>query len=227
LEKHYLLTGDEASRTAVARVAQSFRAGYHRDGDPTSLGSTGSWWDNRIQARVLQAYLLAWRLAATGTTPLDWGALLNAALPLILGTQRPDGSYRFEQLCGESLNYMAGLLNDVLIKYYSYYQADARIPGAIRRSVDFLWTTQWLSSAQAFQYLSGPCTGVGGPTAAPDLNNLMVTGFAWTYQQTGDPTYRSRADQIFAGGVKAEWLGQSKQFNQAYASSFRYLAYRE
>jgi hypothetical protein len=226
LEKHYLLTGDEASRYAVARVAQQFRAGYHRDGDPNSLGSTAGWWDNRIQARVLHSYLLSWRLQATGTTPLDWAALMESALPLILSTQKPDGSYRFAQLCGESLNYMTGLLNDVMIKYYTYYKPDTRIPSAIRRSIDYLWNTQWIASSQSFKYLSGTCANVGGPTAAPDLNNLMVTGFGWTYRQTNDPVFRDRGDQIFAGGVYGAYVQGSKQFNEEYSASFRYSGMR-
>jgi len=221
LEIHYLLTGDEASRDAVLQVAARFHDAFH----PT-LGHTDNWWENRIQARVLQAYLLAWRLQATGNATLNWAALLDDGLTRVLGTQRADGSYRFTQLCGESLNYMTGLLNDVLIKYYTYYKPDTRIPPAIRRSVDFLWDTQWLPSAQTFKYLSGPCAGVGDATPAPDLNNLMVTGFGWTYRQTGDAAYRDRAEQIFAGGVNGAFLSGTKQFNEEYTASFRYLSMR-
>jgi hypothetical protein len=122
---------------------------------------------------------------------------------------------------------MAGLLNDVLIRYYVYYKPDSRIPDAIRRSADFMWNSQWLPSAQAFKYLSGQCPGAGDESPAADLNNLIVTGFAWTYRQAHDEAYRNRADQIFAGAVNGAWLAGSKQFNQQYTSSYRYLAYRQ
>jgi hypothetical protein len=222
LEKQYLLTGDDASRVALGGVADKLNAGYQ----PT-LGNTDNWWDNRIQARLLQSYLLAWQVNAPSGAGLSWPALLDGGLTKILGTQSADGSYRFTSLCGESLNFMAGLLNDVMIKYYTYYQADARIPGAVKRSVDFLWNTQWDATAQAFKYISGPCATEGAPTPAPDLNGLIVTSFSWTYRMSLDATYRDRADAVFAGGVNGAWLDGSKQFNQEYTSSFRHLGYRQ
>ncbi|MDF2774226.1 MAG: hypothetical protein K0S86_3725 [Geminicoccaceae bacterium] len=42
---------------------------------------------------------------------------------------------------------------------------------------------------------------------------------------TGDVTYRDRGDRVFRGLLGA-YLGGSKQFNQTYASSYRYLVYR-
>jgi hypothetical protein len=221
LEKHYLLTGDEASRVALGGVADKLNEGYQ----PT-LGNTDNWWDNRIQARLLQSYLLAWMLNASSTRSLNWAALLDDALTKILSTQQADGSYRFVSFCGQSANYMAGLLNDVMIRYYVYYKADTRIPDAIRRSADFMWNTQWVSSAQAFKYMSGVCAGAGDDGPAPDLNNLIVTSFSWTYRMTQNAAYRTQADSIFAGAVNGAWLGGSKQFNQHYTSSFRHLGYR-
>jgi hypothetical protein len=220
LEKHYLLTGDEKTRYAIAMVGEQFLKLQ------PELGSTTSWWENRIQARLLQVYFLAWRLQAVGTTPQNWAALLDESLTKVLGTQTADGSYRFDVLCGGSLNYMTGLLNDQLIKHYTYYKADARIPGAVQRAVDFLWTTQWSPTAQAFAYNSVVCAGVGDPTPSPDLNNLMVNGFGWTYQQTGNAVYRDRGDQVFAGGVAGSYLAGTKQFNEEYTASYRYPAMR-
>jgi hypothetical protein len=221
LEKHYLLTGDEATRVAVGRVAEQFLKLQ------PELGITSSWWENRIQARLLQAYFLAWRLQAVGTTPQNWAALLDESLTKVLSTQTADGSYRFAALCGGSLNYMTGLLNDQLIKHYTYYKADPRIPGAVQGAVDFLWTTQWVPTAQAFKYNSVACAGVGDETPSPDLNNLMVTGFGWLYTRTGNTVYRDRGDQIFAGGVAGAYLAGTKQFNEEYTASYRYPAYRQ
>ena len=89
-----------------------------------------------------------------------------------------------------------------------------------------MWTRDWVPAKEAFMYLDGPCPGIDQEVPAPDLNNMIVNGFAWVYQQTRDTTYRNRADRVFAGGVNQAWLAGSKQFNQEYSSSFHYLAYR-
>ncbi|HET6680184.1 MAG TPA: hypothetical protein VFG84_03220 [Gemmatimonadaceae bacterium] len=223
LELHYLLTGDEASRTAVARTADRLH-GFHK-----VLGDTlhTAWMESRIQARVLQSYLLAWQLQAEGR---DWAALLDDGLTAVLGTQRRDGSYRFPNTCNESLNYMNGMLNDVYISIYRVYRPDPRIPPAVKRSLDFLWT-QWDPSANAFRYISAPCTNasgmqVGGPVPAPDINNMIVSGFTWYGQLSGDATYRHRAELIFAGGVNGAYLTGTKQFNESYTTSWRHLSFR-
>jgi len=222
VEKHYLTTGDESSRFAVARVAERLRDGFQ----PT-LGNIDSWWDGRIQARLLQSYLLAWRLEAQGAGQVNWAAMLDDALTKILNTQQADGSYRFISLCNESLNFMTGMLNDVLITYHAYYKADARIQPSVKKAVDFLWSSQWISTAKSFKYVSNTCADVGGPTAAPDLNNMIINGFAWTYKQTGDVSYRTAADAILTGAVEGAWLDGSKQFNQQYTTAYRYLSYRQ
>ena len=58
---------------------------------------------------------------------------------------------------------------------------------------------------------------------APDLNNLIVSGFGWVYRQTGDATYRTHGDQAFAASVANAWLDGTKQFNEQYTDSPRYL----
>ncbi|HET7459452.1 MAG TPA: hypothetical protein VFJ74_17500 [Gemmatimonadaceae bacterium] len=215
LEKHYLLTGDEASRTAVWRTAVVLRDGFQK-----SLVSN---WDPRIRGRVLLGYLLAWRLQSPGG---EWAHLIDDALTRILGTVGADGSVRQYTPCGTMQNnFMVGLQNDALIKVHAYYRADSRILPAVKRSVDYMWRTQWRPSAQGFLYLSGDCSraGEGGMTPAPDLNNMIVSGFGWIYRQTGDTSYRTRGDEAFAAGVAKAWLDGSKQFNEQYTDSPRYL----
>ena len=149
----------------------------------------------------------------------------------ILASQAPSGAYLFtrpDNQCGYNKPFMVGLLNDAFIKYYTHFSPDPRIPGAIQRSIDYMWVNDWRAGPRAFVYLGGPCPGHDeGQAPSPDLNNLVVNGFGWTYQQTGNTLYRDRAEQIFAGGVAGAWLNGSKQFNENYTTSFRYLAYRE
>jgi hypothetical protein len=225
LEQHYLLTGDEKSRTAVARVAEVYPPLI-----PQLDDFNVPWLENRMQARVLQGLFLAWRLNAVGPRRLRLARLLDESIDRVLGTQRADGSYGFASTCRQSLNYMTGLVNDIFIRLYTHYRADPRLVESIRKSTDYLWSTQWIPGRRAFQYMGAECTVgttlVGGRVPSPDLNNLMVTGYAWLYRHTGDPVYRSRADQIFLGGVEGAYLYGSKQFNEHHTASFRYLGYR-
>ena len=227
VELHYLLTGDEASRTAVGRVGDVFNVAYYMD----NLGDVTAEMENRMQARTLLALLTAWKLNAPSQRGAVWKSLLPVALTKILSSQSADGAYRFTRTnnqCGYNKPFMVGLLNDALIKYFATFNADARIPGAVQRAVDFMWAKDWNPSARAFIYLDGPCPDHDEKQApAPDLNNLVVTGFGWVYQQTKQTVYRDRAEAIFAGGVTQAWLGGSKQFNENYTTSFHYLRYRQ
>jgi hypothetical protein len=227
VELHYLLTGDEASRTAVGRVGDVFIAAYYMD----NLGNVGAEMDNRIQARTLLALLTAWKLNAPSQVGAAWKSLLPIALTKILSSQSADGAYRFtgmENQCGYNKPFMVGLLNDALIKYSATFSADMRIPGAVQRSVDYMWAKDWNPTARAFIYLDGPCPDHDEKQApAPDLNNLVVTSFGWIYQQTKQTAYRDHAEAIFAGGVTQAWLAGTKQFNENYTTSFHYLRYRQ
>ena len=220
LADHYLLTGDEASRVAVGRTAEGLVNGYHR-----SLGDLANI-EGRIQARLLTAMLLAKQLNAGGRSAAEWGTLLDSGVEKVLGTQRADGSFRFAWICYESLNYMSGMLNDALARVHDGHRTDSRIVSSVRRSLDFLWSTQLLTSpTYTFKYVSAACDGVGVPEASPDLNGLMVTAYGWMYRQSGDATYRTRGDQVFAG-INAAWIAGSKQFNQSYSQSYNFLGYR-
>ena len=245
LELHYLLTGDTLSQKAVAGAFAWGLSPFAqaRWGPKADLENTQSeYMENRIQARVLQGALMAYRLNASYTRSdgpafpaAQWPARLRDMLNKILSVQNADGSYSWVQICGGQLNYMVGMLNDVLIEYYRDFEADPRIPSSIERANDFLWRTQWIPGEQAFKYASVTCapnkfgTSVGGMEPAGDLNGLLVGSFGWLYQQTGDAKWRTRGDAIFAGIFAPKWLSNyngSKQFNQAYTSSFRYVAYR-
>lgn len=243
LEIHHRLTGDEVSRTAVAGM---FGAHYGytipRDGRPKApIADTGIGdMENRIQARVLHAALSSYRMQATYTRPDGWGGtfgpdrwptILREILNAILSTQNADGSWSWFHICGGQLNYMVGLLNDVLIEYFRDFEADPRIPTAIEKANEFLWSTQWHAADQAFKYCSVICnpnwngTAVGGHEPAGDLNGLFLASFGWLRQHTGDAKWRTRGDEILTGLVRHA-QPYSKQFNQAFAESYRYLGWR-
>ncbi|WP_445505212.1 hypothetical protein [Microvirga sp. G4-2] len=241
LALHCLVAGDVLSGEAVGRAADLFSL----PDNIAALADLKGEMDNRIQARTLEALLLAWQIGAPslgipdrqpdGTDwgipgGNDWANLLRVALGRILASQSPDGAYRFRQIqCGYNLPFMVGLLNDALIQYHEQFEADPGILPAVKRSLDYLWSRNWDAKAQAFVYLEGPCEdnedNNTGP--APDLNNLILSGFGWLYRQTGDTTYRDRGDAVLAGAVKGAWLDGSKQFNQAYTTSYKYAAFRK
>jgi hypothetical protein len=241
LALHCLIAGDVLSGEAVGRAADLFSL----PDNIAALADLAGEMDNRIQARTLETLLLARQLGAPslgipdkqpdGTDwgipgGNDWESLLRMALGRILVSQSPDGAYRFQQIqCGYNLPFMVGLLNDALIQYHDQFEADPRILPAVKRSLDYLWSRNWDAKAQAFVYLEGPCQdnedNNTGP--APDLNNLTLSGFGWVYWQTGDTIYRNRGDAILAGAVKGAWLDGSKQFNQAYTTSYKYAAFRK
>jgi len=226
LALHYILTGDSRSRDAVERTAQGLSSYYRRN----ALGKVNHQdMESRIQARSLLAALLAWEVQngdpATGYAE-RWAKDLPLMLAQILKAQRPDGSFLWGGYCTSSINYMNGILNDVLIRYYTRFRPDSVIVSSVRRNADWLWATQWRPDG-SFNYQSISCQrNNSGPSRSPDLNGLFVTTYGWLYQQTGDGRYRDAADQIFSTLQRGTYLQGSKQFNQMYTMSYRYLAYR-
>ncbi|HUQ84638.1 MAG TPA: hypothetical protein VM076_26030 [Gemmatimonadaceae bacterium] len=228
---HYLMTGDEASRSAVGKVADLFVGLTYRNNIGLRTAT-----DNRIQARYLVALMLADLIRAPSVgigAPAgipgghDWKAELRRALPLVLATQDADGAWRLA--CSKTRPvthpFTTGLLMDAMARYYDLFEPDPRIPPAIKRSADFLWANDWVAGQRAFRYIGGQCQGEGAPAPAADLNNLLVNAYGWIYRQTKDVDYRRRGDEIFAGAVTGAWISPTKQFNQVYSSSYRYEAY--
>jgi hypothetical protein len=225
---HYLVSGDEASRVAVGRVGDTMAAAFYVN----NLSNLAAEMDNRIQARVLLAFVLSNQLRAPSRDGHDWAVRARAALTKIVASQGGDGGYHFThpngEQCGHTQPFMVGLLNDALIRYDALFEADPRIQPTIRKSLDYLWANAWDPAGRSFVYLDGPCPAGARYTrkGSPDLNNLILTGYAWYAQQSGNDVYQRRADQIFEGAVGGSWLSGSKQFNQQYTSSYRYLGYR-
>lgn len=223
----YWLTGDDRSRQAVYKTAESL----HRSrGGQERLTNTTShpWMDNRNQAKVLGSKVWSHRLESPAFGAVtNWEAGAREDLGWILGTQTAEGPFLFKATCGFSNNFMAGLLSVAFIDYFEHIEADPRVLQAVSRVMDWLWRTQWRPSDQVFNYYSGVCPVDGGPDPAWDLNGLYLQPFGWLGKRTGDPQWFARGDAIWAGMVAKTWLVQTKQFNQMYWTSWRYLGYRQ
>lgn len=225
---HALVTGDQRSATAVAKVADvmgnpkaywSYVAGNPGDHDG----------DSRHSARVLSAVLDAYLLKVASPSGFNYGALLPDLERRILKTQSHDGAYRWPNQCGHNKPFMTGMLDDALIRYYTTFQADAKIVPAVKLAVDYMWNVDWVASANGFKYMDADCVRPegsegSGPTA--DLNNLISSGYAFVAKQTGDASYYTKGDAVFSGGVYGAWITGVKEFNQEYTASYRYLALR-
>jgi hypothetical protein len=220
LALHYWFTGDTLSRTAVLRSAARATIAYN----PIMLGDpNGLYIEGRIEARMLLASLFAWEL---GDTSQDWKAKAATYAKNIMTLQRTDGSYSWPNWCGRQGNYMVGLQNDALIKYFERVTADPAIIPTIQKAVDYIYRTSWRPANRAFAYMDAQCGSPDDLLPSPDLNMLLVNGFAFIGKQTGNRQYIAVADSIAEGAIAGAWLSGSKQFNQQYYDSHQYLWYR-
>ena len=123
------------------------------------------------------------------------------------------------------LNYMTGLLMEGLV-LYDRAIGDPRIVPALRKGVDWTWSTQWVSRSQAFQY-ANINSGSVNTQPAPDLNGLMLPAWGYLFSATGDTRYRDQGNQIFQGlsNVIPSVTGDEKHYAQIYRSSGRYLGF--
>jgi hypothetical protein len=220
---HYQLTGDESSRFAVGRIAEILR--YFRDNarivDHPDI-------ESRILARTLMAQLWGWRLQARGNEATATSAEISTLISTILNLQAADGAWRYRTICGTnsaSLTFMDGMLNEALIQAYTHHSANPAIPQKVRKSADYLWS-RWKVATQAIEYAPGCPPSTTDPDSYAELNNLVVNTFAWVYAQTGEVDFRQKADSVFNGGVRGQFLPGQKQFNQQYTVGYRYFVWR-
>ncbi|MDF1505118.1 RICIN domain-containing protein, partial [Roseisolibacter sp. H3M3-2] len=218
---HAILTGDTRSSRAVAQLADYL--GGSNSTWPEALAENGNGSvDSRSQARVLSLLLDAHLLGVASPVGDDWRTRLRVTLDYILQSQSSDGAYRWSNQCWGNKPFMTGMLNDALIRYYELFEQDPRIPAAVKRSVDYMWNNNWVPATQGFLYQDGPCT----ESASADLNQLVVSGFGFVARQTGDASYFTRGDAVFAGAVNYSFLSSAKHFNQNYTAAYHYLATR-
>lgn len=224
LEHNYLLVGNELDRSVIARIARSvdgYSAGFNYK-DPRS-----SYLDGRVLSRIIGSLLVAWRLnipvgSAWQNPAPTTDVRLRSYVNSIVKMQEWDGSYLNSSLDWAQFNFMTSMLNEQLSRYYDLFEADARIPPLIKKSLDYMWNTQWVNSAGSFKYSSMKME-TGGSYSAPDLSNLITNTYGWYYNFSGDSSYLNKADTIFAGGVEKAFVSGHKQFNQSYKESYRYF----
>jgi len=223
MESMYLdciISKDQKSCDALPNVA------YKLSGFPNTGYFDLPQGEPRIQARVIMAQWL------NELYTKQHSKVLDSAVVKALRITNADGWAPFQSTCGGSLNYMNGMLYDVLTRIHDHRPSAAYnklIESKAKAYGEYVWRSQWRGSvpgdSPSFNYVSLECPGTGSPTAAPDLNGLMLPLFGWLGKQTGDPVWFTRGDQIMQGMQGASFY-LYRQFSESYSSSYRYLGYR-
>ena len=224
---HALTAGDSLSRRWVGRTAERLAvSNYYLKGvvgDTTHID-----YENRIGQRMLLATLLAHALQVPGASipATKWATIADSLVTLNLRAQRPNGSWGFRCLgggaCQVTFPYMDALWDDALVRMLRLRGPDARVLPSVRATVDF-HRARAVRADSSWTYNLTPST-YGGATASPDLNGLHPYTWAWLSDQTGDSSYRAAVAPLFLKGVRAGYYSGSKQFNQAFYNSYRYVA---
>ena len=234
---HYWLTGDEVTRNEISVVANTMLEqcrGPQYDEPDNAYWIGGTLGDDRMRSRCLMSAIDANLVDAPLTSSIVGGYTsrnrVREALNDLLPTQAPSGAFGGTYYKGGQKNYMVGMLLTAIVRYHDEIDPDPRIPGVIKKAVDYLWSTQWIPSAQGFQYISNNLTPTeGGTGPEPGLNGLILPGFSWYYRYSGDVTYRAQSDALVQGvRLRAnEWVGFPMQLDQAFYRLGNYLYDRQ
>jgi len=142
--------------------------------------------------------------------------------------------------------FMVGLAMEALITYYELDLAegntpDARIPLEIKKTLDWLYSTQYIPTTHSFAYGAydlpkAPNLVAGTLFNDSELNDLVATAWAWYWSKTNDTTYLNQGDDLFSnvwwsasgrnGGGDGGWTWSVKEYNQVYKWSFDYVRWR-
>lgn len=207
LEEDVIRNNSDRSRHALHLLAHN--AAYARETTPA--GETVSTEFSREAAYAISSYLSA----------EDIGEPRRARLELLVDHALGHMDSWFTRRNAPNVTpFMVALTAEALIDYHGH-TGDSRIVGVLSRAMDSMWDQMWLPAEQAFKFRDR-----GETQATPDLNLLIAPVFGWLYQQTGEARFLERGDAIFAGGVRFSFLGNGKQFNQNYRTSFQYIKFR-
>ena len=102
--------------------------------------------------------------------------------------------------------FMDGMAMRALINYWEVTQRkDQRVPGVIKRMIDWIWTNAWDDNTKRMMYNPAPagpiCLGGGCQESDRSLTMMVAPAFAWYWSITGDDTYRVRGDSMFASHI--------------------------
>lgn len=215
LAEDYQRNGDTQSKVAYNMLLNN---GSFVQSSPWNDANQPEWSYMRETAYAMRVHLAAPRFSQTINGPriTQLKGFLLGQLDQFFGVKT--APYRKP--------FMTGLAGEALIDYYEHISQDPAIIPALRQAADYMWANMWVGNS--FKYTDDPVPPpVGqGQDPSPDLNLLIAPMYEWLYQKTGVQKYRDQGDLIFNGGVADGYLGQGKQFNQAYRWSFQYVAWR-
>lgn len=228
---HALLTGDAASRRIIGRTADVALGGYYKNRTYGVIAHRDM--ENRITQRAVLSVLLSMRLQSPGKSVAvaEWPRKLDSLLVMSYRAQKPNGKwcYRctpaFDSMTA-TLPYMDGLLVDAAQKYATWYSNGpqvSRLATLRRTTYDFLLDSA-MRADSSFNYNLTPSPVVGGKGPTPDLNGFHPHNLFVLWLETGNVRYRDAAAVLFDKGVRAGFYSGTKQFNQLYYSSYRYVA---
>ena len=237
LGMNYLRTGDNTDRLAVNILAHNPAWNVYYTGNVLAVTSR------------LSSYLFDDRLAAEIIGGPRNNAFVLRAADVLLGYL--DQSYNLSlsnpnQQYYDIHPFLLGTVMEALITYYELDVAkgkvpDARIPLEIKKALDWLEATQYISSTHVFAYQvydlpKDPNLVAGAMYDATTLNDLVAPAFAWYWSKTNNTTYRTEGDDLFnhtfddaghSGGlIGGGWTWSVKEFNQIYKWSFDYVRWR-
>jgi hypothetical protein len=229
---HALLTGDATSRRIVGRTADVALGNYYRNRVFGQISHIDM--ENRIAQRAVLAVLLSMRLGSAGKTfpATDWSRKLDSLLVMTYRAQEPSGRWCYR--CVPPVDsmklvfpYMDALLVDVALKYARWLPTGPQVArlAVLRRTTYDFHLDSALRADSSFKY-NVVSSKVGSPSASPDLNGFHPHNLYVLWLETGNPRYRDAAALLFDKGVRAAFYSGTKQFNQAYYSSYRYVARR-
>jgi hypothetical protein len=185
----------------------------------------------RIVGRVLHAQYYAWLVDTNATERAAFKAQTDASIAYARAFMAVDGSYPNVVSCNGQINYMVGLLNQVLGKMVEAQWAGLDTVATINQikaGTQYMWNTQWRPADQSLNYVSVDCSAksVGTTSSAPDLNMFFAENAGFLFRHTGDSTWRAMGEAALAGDIKGAYLGAPKQFNESFKNGFRYLLQR-
>lgn len=240
----YLLTGDTAAQTTVGKFADIL-SGNVSNWIPSirDTATTTGWMDvrtaaygfrNLIMAHYINApstgvnqYLTAMPITYEGVTYTTWKQWCKKYLDEILAVQQSSGYWTWGGYPCKP--FMLALLCDALRLYYTLVDPDPRIPMAVKRCADDMYTRCYDATSHSMMYLEFASSSETTFTT-PDLSWEIAPVYGWIYNLTGDTSYKTKGDDLWNHatlpvGFDQYYFGAGKQFNECFNFTWRYPYY--